>query len=219
MRVCLGVSGSVAAVKTGELCEALVERGYEVEVVMTRAARHFWEKVTYNDAIGAEKWGEQLKEKGVKISFDEDEWGEYHTVGADGVLHIDIIKRCDVLVIAPLCANTLAKLVTGSCPDLLSSVARAWPYDLTEEFLAQSPGFSQKPFLVAPSMNTVMWSQKVTHESLRALLQRGVRIVSPQAKKLACGDVGNGAMADVDQIAEAVALVSAPGESTFSPGL
>ena len=75
----------------------------------------------------------------------------------------------------------------GLCDDLLSCTARAWDLD--------------KPVVVAPAMNTAMWSHPMTAHHLAAL--RGVYVVAPVSKALACGDVGIGALADVDDVAAA----------------
>ena len=68
--------------------------------------------------------------------------------------------------------------------------------------------------LVAPAMNTIMWHQKVTHAHLHTLSDKGVTVVQPVAKRLACGDVGMGAMAEVDVIVErALALLTEHAEA------
>jgi phosphopantothenoylcysteine decarboxylase len=95
-----------------------------------------------------------------------------------------------VFVVAPLSADTLAKLAAGLCDNLLTSVARAWDW--------------AKPFVVAPAMNTAMWEHPVTARQLAELVRWGVRVVPPVSKALACGDVGNGALAPIDSIVAAV---------------
>jgi len=94
-KVLLGCTGSVATLKLPELCRKLVECGYDVKVVVTEHARHFFavEEVPENvDVIG-----------------DEEEWAAWKGRG-DPVVHIELGKWADVFVIAPLDANTLAKL-------------------------------------------------------------------------------------------------------------
>ena len=157
--------------------------------------------------------------------------------------HTQLRRWADVLLIAPLSANTLAKLSCGMADNLLTSVARAW------ELVGPSPGgraaargeddavddlgspgapgdgddasalpdstpppsTSQrrqrgKPLLVAPAMNSEMWSHPLTAPQLRVLTHTlGVVVIPPAARLLACGDVGVGAMASVGDIVEAVA--------------
>ncbi|RYY36761.1 hypothetical protein EON62_01540 [archaeon] len=96
------------------------------------------------------------------------------------------------MVIAPLSANTLAKVAAGLCDNLLTCVLRAWDFD------------GGKPILVAPAMNTHMWTHPFTAKHLAVLQELGMHVIPPIAKRLACGDVGHGAMAPVEDIVEAV---------------
>lgn len=105
---------------------------------------------------------------------DEDEWSCYHVVGEDQVLHVELAKRNNLLLVAPLCANSLAAMANGSCGNLFSSVVRAWYYDLDPTFsepLARRFGEHtvRRPVVVAPAMNTIMWHQRVTSEHLQTL--------------------------------------------------
>lgn len=122
-------------------------------------------------------------------------------------MHIDFRNWADILLIAPLSANTLAKLANGLCDDTLTCVARAWDYSKD----------NMKPIILAPAMNTAMWEHPITQQQLRTIQSfcnndnrnntdstRGVILVSPESKQLACGDVGNGALASVDAIVETV---------------
>ncbi|GAQ80769.1 phosphopantothenoylcysteine decarboxylase [Klebsormidium nitens] len=177
-RILLGASGSVAAIKLHIITAELVEKA-DVRIVLTKAALHFVKR-------------EDLP-SGVPIYTDEDEWATWSKIG-DDVLHIELRKWADVLLIAPLSANTLAKIAGGLCDNLLTSVVRAWDFS--------------KPFLVAPAMNTHMWDSPFTGRHLKELDTLGVRLIEPVSKKLACGDVGNGAMAEPSKIVEAVWLVS-----------
>ncbi len=103
----------------------------------------------------------------------------------DAVLHIELRKWADVFLIAPLSANTLAKLAGGQCDNLLTCVARAWDF-------AQ-----RRPFVVAPAMNTLMWTHALTADQLARIEAWGVTIVPPVAKTLACGDIGMVLMCNV----------------------
>jgi phosphopantothenoylcysteine decarboxylase len=125
-------------------------------------------------------------------------------------LHIELRRWADVLVIAPLDANTLAKLANGLSDNCLTCVWRAW--DTT------------RPIILAPAMNTVMWEHPLTSRHLRKLVpaeappnftndqliawinnqSHGVRIVGPIEKNLACGEIGMGAMAEVEAIVQTV---------------
>lgn len=172
-KVLLGVSGSVAAIKTGEIVAQLREFA-EVKVVATGPSRHFLS--TLPDATQASLG---------PVLGDEDEWHQWKRVG-DPVIHIDLRRWADVFIIAPLSANTLAKMAAGLSDNLLTCVVRAWDFE--------------KPLLVAPAMNTFMWSSPFTSQHLSVLTGLGVQVIDPVEKTLACGDVGQGAMAHVPTI-------------------
>lgn len=104
------------------------------------------------------------------------------------VHHISLAEEADVFVIAPCTANVIAKLVHGRADDLLTTTALA----------------CEAPVVIAPAMNTHMWRKEITQANVRALEARGAVIVAPTSGELACGDVGEGRLADVATIAEAV---------------
>ena len=150
--------------------------------------------------------------------LDSDEWPgrESGTRYArdDAVLHIELRKWADVFAIAPLDANTLAKLAVGLCDNCLTCVWRAW--DLA------------KPVVLAPAMNTLMWEHPFTRRHLKSIAadagaahlpmhlddaqliaqindrSKTLRVVPPVTKTLACGDVGVGGLADVGDVVAAV---------------
>ncbi len=98
--------------------------------------------------------------------------------------HIDIGKKCDVFVIAPTTANTINKISKGIADNILTQTALAF----------------NKTLLIAPAANTNMIEHHYTVGSLKMLSVNEVRIVKPQAKLLACGDEGNGALAEPSEI-------------------
>jgi phosphopantothenoylcysteine decarboxylase len=192
-RVLLGLSGSVACIKAVALVHALLRQGHEVRVILTRAATHFVTATTLNAVCPR-----------VAVYTDECEWMGWTTRG-DPVLHIELRKWADVLVIAPLSANTLAKLAAGLSDNLLTCVVRAW--DLT------------RPVLLAPAMNTLMYSHPHTAQHLQSLTALGMRVVAPVSKALMCGDVGSGAMADVETIVQRVSAAVAADALTLVPAM
>ncbi|KAL8273479.1 hypothetical protein Esti_002545 [Eimeria stiedai] len=200
VRVLLGVSGSVAAIKTGEVIqeiyEAAKERGFEAEVGM----------------VATEK-GLFFLPKCLRpfVHDNRREWLAWRQRG-DPVMHIELRRWADLFVIAPLSANTLAKLAAGLCDDLLSCVARAWDYGL-------------KPLVAAPAMNPTMWRHRITATQLEAFKQFGaivsdvwtalgcmgsswvyrvrflklfdvcvcIKVISPIEKRLVCGETASSA--------------------------
>ena len=127
-----------------------------------------------------------------------------HTQVGDPVLHIELRRWADALVLAPLSANSLAKCAHGLADNLVTCVFRAWDFS--------------SPVLVAPAMNTFMWESPFTEKQLGVLRELGARVVPTVVKELACGDVGDGAMAEYTTIASAVveALHGVPGVEPLS---
>jgi phosphopantothenoylcysteine decarboxylase len=117
------------------------------------------------------------------------------------------VAWADVLVIAPLSANALAEVALGLCSNLVTRAARA--IDPASSASRRGGGSGAAAMVVAPAMNTRMWEHPATAAHVAALVQRGVAVVPPVSKVLACGDVGVGAMAPVDTIAEAVMITTA----------
>lgn len=173
-RVLVGVTGSVAALKLPLLVSGLLQiPGVQVQVVTTEKAKHF-----YN-----------VKEISVPIFSDDDEWKMW-TQRSDPVLHIELRRWADVFLLAPLDANTLGKIYSGICDNLLTCVVRAW--DIA------------KPLLFCPAMNTAMWNHPITAQQIKSLLSFGYTEIPCIEKTLVCGDRGLGAMAEVDTIIDKV---------------
>jgi phosphopantothenoylcysteine decarboxylase len=214
-RLILGVTGSVAAIKTPELFAALQGAGHDVRIVATRPALYFVRPDDLDAAIDRDDEREAPQGLPARVLLrDEDEWPEPGYRRGDPVLHIELRKWADLLIVAPLDANTLARFALGLSDNFLTCVFRAWDF--------------AKPVFLAPAMNTLMWQSPVTLRHLRQLLEDHAEVpapggwtledapwvfarhaprvilIPPQSKRLACGDVGPGAMADVMQIAELV---------------
>ena len=176
MNILLAVTGSVAAIRAARLATALKESG-TVRAVFTPAAVHFLDR-------SEDPWPE-----GVDRLFDADEWRQWNALG-DPVLHIELRKWADLLVVAPASADFLAKASHGFSDNFVLSVCRAWDF--------------AKPFLVAPAMNTMMWDHPATTAHVATLTGWGVKVIEPVSKTLACGDVGVGGMAPIDAVVDAV---------------
>ena len=121
---------------------------------------------------------------GRKVSADM-----FEELGNEDVRHISLAKKADAVLIAPATANSIAKIAAGIADDYLSTVVlAAW----------------QKPLFIAPAMNTAMWENPVTGGNIAVLKTRGAVIIEPRESRLACGDLGKGAMADVAEIVRVV---------------
>ncbi|CAK4071357.1 unnamed protein product [Aphanomyces euteiches] len=194
-RILLAASGSVATVKVPELAVKLSAVA-DVRIVLTKAATFFLAKASaYNPDMY-----EQFQTLQLEILHDEDEWGAWNSMG-DPVLHIQLRDWADILCISPLSANTMAKLAHGLCDNLLTCIVRAWS--------------CRKPLLVAPAMNTQMYLHPATGKQLGLMREYGYDIIPPVCKTLACGEIGNGALAPVETIHDAIlaALKVPPGHA------
>jgi phosphopantothenoylcysteine decarboxylase/phosphopantothenate--cysteine ligase len=166
-RILLGVTGGIAAYKACTLVRLLVRAGHEVEPVVTPAAERFVTAATF-DALAR------------------------RVPGPDPYPHLG---HWDLLVVAPLTANTLARMAHGLADDVL-----------TEAVLAHAG-----PVLVAPAMNTRMWLHQATQENVATLRARGVELVGPAEGELAEGEEGVGRMAEPEEIFSRVeALLASP---------
>lgn len=203
----------MAAVRTPALYEALRSLGHQVRVVATEPAIRFFDP----GLLAASGTDDEPGCGPGPVFRDAAEWagvGSPYRRG-DPVLHIEFRTWADLLIVAPLDANTLAKFALGLSDNFLTCVFRAWDF--------------ARPVILAPAMNTLMWQSPVTLRHLRGLLADrgdpaapgtewtldeapevfarhapGIVLIPPQAKRLACGDIGPGAMAEVATLAEAV---------------
>lgn len=104
------------------------------------------------------------------------------------VRHISLAQKADLLLVAPASADVIGKLASGIADDMLTSVILALP---------------KIPKLIAPAMNTGMWENPIVQENLAKLAMHGFTVIEPREARLACGDLGKGAMADVSEIVRA----------------
>src|SRR5438876_7154703 len=155
-RVLLGVTGGIAAYKACELCRLLVRDGHEVTPILTRGAEQFVTRQTF-EALAHREMPRELYP---------------HLVEAE------------LLVIAPLSANTLAKLAHGLADNVLTQAALA----------------VRGPVLAAPAMNVRMWLHPATQANAALLRERGVELIGPDEGELAEGEHGPGRMAEPEAI-------------------
>lgn len=152
-------SGSVATIKLPLIISALQHhKALSIRVILTRSAAHFLNGEASEQPTVAELASLPLVEA---VYQDEDERVESWTRGL-GILHINLRKWADILVIAPLSAHTLAKVVNGMCDNLLTDLIRAW--DTTGLLDGK-----KKRIVVFPAMNAGMWLQPITAKHIRVL--------------------------------------------------
>ncbi len=168
-KIVLGVTGAIAAYKVCSLVRLMVGAGWQVRVVATAEALNFVGEVTW----------ETLSQHRVEKD------------GASGGFpprHIELAQWCDAMVIAPLSANTLAKVAHGLGDNLLTQTVLAYPGKL----------------FVAPSMNAQMWANAATQANVETLIARGVQVLAPGEGELACGVTGAGRLPEPEAIFKAL---------------
>ena len=166
-KIVLGITGSIAAYKSAVLVRLLVKSGAEVKVIMTSSAKEFITPLTLST----------LSRNPVLSDFVKDQSGKWNN-------HVELGLWADVFMIAPASANTLGKMASGICDNLLLAV-----------YLS-----ARCPVLVAPAMDLDMLKHASTKSNLEKLKSFGNLIIEPTHGELASGLVGNGRMAEPEEL-------------------
>jgi phosphopantothenoylcysteine decarboxylase/phosphopantothenate--cysteine ligase len=179
-RIILGIGGGIAAYKSAELARILIQRGYSVQAVMTRAATEFITPLTLSSLT---------HRKVITSLFASCE--DSTAVLSSAIEHIDVALENDLLIVAPATADLMAQFAHGLAGDFLTTMHLAFT----------------GPVLLAPAMNTNMWNHAATQANLKVLRDRGYHFVGPDAGDLACGMVGAGRLSDPLEIADAATAI------------
>lgn len=164
-KILLGITGSIAAYKAAYIIRLLIKSGAEVKVIMTPSAKDFVSPLTLST----------LSRNPVLIDlFDEESWAN----------HVMLGRWADIMLIAPLTCNTLAKMAHGQCDNLLLAV-----------YLSATC-----PVIVAPAMDDDMWHHPSTKENLKRIQSFSNAIIPAEKGELASGLFGDGRMAEPDHI-------------------
>ena len=166
-KIVLGVCGSIASYKAAHLVRLLLKSGAEVQVLMTKDALSFITPLTLAT----------LSKKPVLIDYFVPETGEWNN-------HVDLGLWADILLIAPASANTLGKMATGICDNLLLAT-----------YLS-----AKCPVYFAPAMDLDMWKHPSTTQNVTQLQSYGNILIQPNAGELASGLIGEGRMAEPEEI-------------------
>jgi phosphopantothenoylcysteine decarboxylase/phosphopantothenate--cysteine ligase len=181
--ILLGVTGGVAAYKAAFLASRLTQAGALVDVVMTEAATRFVAPLTF----------EAVTQRSVYTDMFELPTGESY--GEVQIPHIALAKAAHLLLIAPATGNTLAKLAHGLADNLLTAIALAAP----------------APLLIAPAMESDMWSHPATQVNVTILRDWGATFAGPVTGHLASGAEGVGRMSEPEEILEMTRVLLARG--------
>lgn len=177
-RILLGVTGSVAVYKAVDLASKLAQAGAEVDVLLTEAAIRFVSPLSFQSVTGR------------TAHTDAELWGaEAH------VLHVNLGRPADLLLVAPTTANTIAKFAHGLADNLLSLTALS----------------ARCPLMIAPAMDGGMFASIPNQENLQRLISRGVIVVGPEEGHLASGLSARGRMTEPGEILNRVRHLLARG--------
>jgi phosphopantothenoylcysteine decarboxylase/phosphopantothenate--cysteine ligase len=174
--IVLGVTGSIAAYKAADLASKLTQAGAKVNVVMTEAATKFVTPLTFRS----------LTKRPVITSM-------WELSSEFSIEHVALADAADVVAIAPITANVIAKLAAGIADDMLTATVLA----------------TRAPVIIAPAMHANMFQNPVTQDNLAKLRARGFTIVGPDYGRLASGDTGPGRLVETQQIIAAISEVLA----------
>ena len=176
MKIALGVSGGIACYKAAEIVRRLQDRGFEVVVLMTKAATQFVTPLTFRALSGNKVYLDMFEgEKGADF---------------EGVFdHIFVAQSIDLFLIAPATAGCVARLAAGIADDFLTTMHLA----------------VKAPLVLAPAMNTRMWEHPSVQANLTTLVSRGARVIPPESGEMACRTYGPGRLAAVEVIVDYIA--------------
>lgn len=165
--ILLGITGSIAAYKGAELASKLTQAGAKVNVLLTPAAEKFVSPLTFQSLTGSQCF------------TDADLWG-----GQAHIVHVQLGRMADLVLIAPASANTMAKLAHGLADNLLTITTLA----------------AHCPLVIVPAMDAGMYSHSATQENIKLLQSRGATFIGPEEGHLASGLEGKGRMSEVNDI-------------------
>tara|TARA_Y100000588_G_C13721865_1_gene697643 strand:- start:29 stop:547 length:519 start_codon:yes stop_codon:yes gene_type:complete len=160
-KIILIIGGGISAYKSLDLIRLLKKQECEVKVVLTKSGEKF---ITPLSAASLSQ------NKVYQDIFDTDKEAEMD--------HISLSRWCDIILFAPVTANSIAKLSIGRADDLASTLILA----------------SNKQILLAPAMNVRMWLHKSTQNNMDKLLNYGYLSIGPSVGEMACGEYGEGKM-------------------------
>ncbi|TCJ17745.1 bifunctional phosphopantothenoylcysteine decarboxylase/phosphopantothenate--cysteine ligase CoaBC [Flaviaesturariibacter flavus] len=169
-KVLIGITGSIAAYKIPILVRLLVKEGAEVRLLMTGAAKDFVSELTLSTLSKAPV---------LSKLFDEGAWAN----------HVALGRWADLFVVAPLSCNTLAKMASGQCDNLLLATWLS----------------ATCPVVIAPAMDEDMWLHGSTKDNLQKLASWGVQMLPVEHGELASGLIGPGRMAEPETIRDWIA--------------
>ena len=172
-KILLIICGGISAYKSLELIRLLKKKGSTIKTILTKSSKEFITPLSVT-SLSQEKVYDDLFNLENESEMD----------------HISLSRWADLIIVAPVTANTISKLSTGSSDDLASTVILA----------------SNKDIFLAPAMNVRMWEHPSTKENLKKLKLFGYKIIGPEIGDMACGEFGKGKMTEPNNIVQILNL-------------
>jgi len=166
-KILLIICGGISAYKSLELIRSLKKKGAQIKTILTKSAKQFVTPLSVS-SLSQEKVYDDLFSLENETEMD----------------HISLSRWSDLILVAPITANTISKLSSGSTDDLASTVILA----------------SDKNIFLAPAMNVRMWEHPSTKENIAKLKNYGFNLIGPEIGDMACGEFGEGKMTEPEQI-------------------
>ena len=189
LHILIGVCGALSTIKVKliilKLYEIYTPNKISIQLILTKSSENFLPQEVQNYLENTKK---------IRIWRDEDEWTTWKT-RLDPVLHIELRRWADILVVCPLTANTLSKISMGLCDNLLTNVVRAWNTSF--------------PILLAPAMVSYSYNAITTKRQLKLIAEEmpWIEILKPVEKVVGSyGDIGMGGMMDWNEVVNKIVM-------------
>ena len=168
-KIVLGVTGGIAAFKAISLASYLTKAGARVKTCLTENALSL---------VGKSSFEAVTRERAYVGLFE----------GGGEILHIDLVRESDAVIVVPATANILGKAASGIGDDLLSTILLVDPSKV----------------ILAPAMNVTMWKNPVVQDNLEKVVSRGMKVIYPASGSLACGEEGEGRLPELEELVEGI---------------
>jgi len=169
--ILIGITAGIAAYKICDLINLLRKEKANIRVIMTEAAQKFITPLTIQTLAAHPVYADM-----------------FNTISKGDIEHISLASWGNIILIAPATANTIGKIAAGLADNLLTTVVMAAP--------------KNTPIIIAPAMNTNMWENHIVQDNIKRLRQISKKyiFVEPKVGRLACGDIGEGPLAEIEDI-------------------
>ncbi len=171
MKILFIITSSIAAIKCRNILKLLKNKKIYVDCIVTENVKKIINYNDLEDVIDGNIYSDKSEKK-------------------NKMLHITLTRKCDLIVLCPATANTIAKYSKGYCDNLASTALLA----------------SNKQTVIIPAMNSQMWNNSINQQNIKKLIDIGVEFIGPVYGKLSCGETGLGRLADLNTIIEQIIL-------------